>query len=56
MEDAEISHRLVRAGISWRQLKAKKLWGGKHPTSARKVLLHIVLSTLLYGCETSELA
>ena len=51
--DAEISHRLVSAGIAWHQLKARKLWCSKHLTLARKVPVlffrTIVLSILLYG-------
>ena len=52
--EAEISHRLVSAGIAWHQLKARKLGCGKHLTLARKVVFFrtIVLSVLLYGCET----
>ena len=40
--------------LVWHQFKARKLWCSKHLTLAGKVLFFrtIVLSILLYGCET----
>ena len=51
---AEINHRVASASFAWYQLKVSKIWNSKYLTLNRKVSIFrtIVLSVLLYGCET----
>ena len=56
--DKEVNHRIAKAGYAWHTLKVAKVWSNVKTSLNTKIQFFtcIVLSILLYGCETWSLS